>query len=154
MKKNIVAVICMLAMVVSLSACASNNSGLVVATGPCIEEVAEIEMAKVIKVTEHIMFNWDSDVIRADQQPILDDIAGYLIDYPDTLLVIEGYASTEGAEDYNQDLSTRRAESVRGALHERGVAPASIKSVVGKGETTIFGEALKENRKVLVITVD
>lgn len=151
--KKILMAVCMLAMVVSLSACAS-NTGLVVATGPCIEEVEEIEMAKVIKVTEHIMFNWDSDVIRTDQKPILDDIAGYLIDYPDTLLVIEGYASTEGAEDYNMDLSTRRAESVRGALHEHGVAPSKIQGVTGLGETVEFGELLELNRRVLVITVN
>ena len=152
MKKNIVAIICMLAMVVSLSACASNNSGLVVASAPCIE--AAPEEAKVIRVTENIMFDWDSDAIRADQEPVLNDIAGYLVDYPDTFLVIEGYASEEGAEDYNLDLSTRRAESVRGALHERGANPAKMRSVTGKGETTIFGELLKQNRKVLVITVE
>jgi len=152
--KKMLPLLLVVAMMFTFSACGMNpsTSGLVVTTATCIEE-APAE-AKVIKITEHVMFNWDSDVIREDQKPVLDDIAGYLVDYPDTLLVIEGYASEEGAEDYNLDLSTRRAESVRGALHERGVSPASIKSVVGKGETTIFGDLLKENRKVLVITVD
>jgi outer membrane protein OmpA-like peptidoglycan-associated protein len=127
---------------------------MVVMTAPCEEPAPAPPEPKVIKVTENVMFDWDSDVIRDDQKPVLDDIAGYLVDYPDTLLVIEGYASEEGATDYNLDLSNRRAESVRAGLHERGVAPASIKSVVGNGETTTFGDILKDNRRVLVITVD
>jgi outer membrane protein OmpA-like peptidoglycan-associated protein len=151
MKKVMSLVLCLVAAMFFVS-CASNS--MVVMTAPCEEPAPAPPEPKVIKVTENVMFDWDSDVIRDDQKPVLDDIAGYLVDYPDTLLVIEGYASEEGATDYNLDLSNRRAESVRAGLHERGVAPASIKSVVGNGETTTFGDILKDNRRVLVITVD
>lgn len=148
-----------LVLIVAIAAimfgCGMNPStnGMVIASAPC-PPAPTPEVAKVIKISEHVMFDWDSDVIREDQKPILDKVAGFLVKYPDTILVIEGYASEEGATDYNLALSTRRAESVRAGLQARGVAPANIKSVVGDGETTIFGDALKENRRVLVLSVD
>jgi outer membrane protein OmpA-like peptidoglycan-associated protein len=153
--KNVIAVLCMLALVVSLSACASyDTKGMVVMTAPCTVEVVVIEQAKVVRITDSVMFDWDSDKIRDDQKPVLDDIASMMEEYPDTLIVLKGFASEEGAKDYNLDLSNRRGEAVQGALHERGVAPSKIQGVTGLGETVEFGELLELNRRVLVITVN
>ncbi|MDX1285491.1 MAG: OmpA family protein [Draconibacterium sp.] len=107
-----------------------------------------------VRLDQAIMFDHDSYDIRGDQEPILDKIAAFMAKYPDTAIVIEGYASEEGATDYNLVLSDKRAESVNGALVDKGVDPTKITSVEGKGETTMFGELLKENRRVIVLSVD
>lgn len=62
--------------------------------------------------------------------------------------ILTGYASEEGTEEYNADLALRRAESLKAALVEYGVAPEQL-TVVGAGETTQFGESLELNRVVV-----
>lgn len=151
--KNLVAVLLSLALIVSFTACASySTDGYVVTSASCEEPLPEV--AKVIKIKENVMFDWDSYAIRADQTDILDAVAAYMAEYPETTLALKGHASEEGATDYNLDLSANRAEAVRGALYERGVEPARIVEVMGVGETTLFGELLELNRRVLVLSVD
>ena len=116
-------------------------------------EVKKPEVRQAIKLSEIVIFDYDSSVIRKDQGPVIKDIAKYTEDYPETLLVIKGYASEEGPESYNLKLSERRANSVKDALMEEGVEPTKIKSVTGEGETTMFGELLDTNRRVIVVTV-
>lgn len=62
---------------------------------------------------------------------------------------ITGYASLEGDEIYNQELSLHRAESVRDALVSRGVDPDRL-TVVGGGPTNKFGSSYELNRTVVV----
>lgn len=49
-------------------------------------------------------------------------------------IMIEGHASSEGAEDYNQKLSEKRAKKVRDWLIEQGVSPDKISGFIGYGE--------------------
>ena len=77
-----------------------------------------------------------------------------MAEYPDTALILDGYASEEGASDYNLDLSQDRADSVKAALIEKGVDADRIVNAVGQGEATVFGDLLKLNRRVMVLSVD
>jgi len=63
----------------------------------------------------------------------LDKLVAFLNSYPERTAIIEGYTDSVGSEAYNQDLSERRAESVRSYLASRGIAPARLSSS-GKGE--------------------
>jgi outer membrane protein OmpA-like peptidoglycan-associated protein len=109
---------------------------------------------EVVQLNQNIMFDFDSDVIRSDQESNLDDISKFVSENPDTLIVIKGFASVEGPEAYNTLLSARRATAVEWALMDRGIDTSTIKSVSGEGETDVFGELLKENRRVVVISLD
>ena len=62
---------------------------------------------------------------------------------------ITGYASLEGAEAYNQELSLNRAKTVYNALVERGVEPERL-TVVGGGATDMFGKIYELNRTVII----
>ena len=153
MKKSLLFVF-MLIMMFALSACGQKQQ-LVVATGTCIKEVPVIaEKSKFVRITKHIMFDWDSSAIRADQNTKLDEIAAVMEKHADITLEIQGFASTEGDEAYNLDLSDRRANAVVGSLVDRGVAAERIAKVIAKGETSKFGDILDNNRKVMVITVN
>ena len=78
------------------------------------------------------------DTGRANLRPAADDAIGKLADflqrYPERTVLIEGHTDSVGSDLYNQQLSEDRANAVRTALLERGVAPERV-SARGYGET-------------------
>jgi outer membrane protein OmpA-like peptidoglycan-associated protein len=56
----------------------------------------------------------------------LDRLASFLNEHPDRHVQIEGFTDSVGSDAYNQDLSERRAESVKAALVTRGIDPARV----------------------------
>lgn len=80
-----------------------------------------------------IGFDFDSATIRPDSQSVLDTLHQGLSGVSAASMSIIGHSSAEGAEDYNRDLSQRRAASVVEALVARGIE-ADRMSAVGKGE--------------------
>ncbi len=83
----------------------------------------------------NINFRYDSaEISGADPLPILDDIAAFMKKNADVQLRIEGHTDARGSDDYNLDLSRRRAETIRSLLAARGVAAERMQAV-GKGES-------------------
>jgi outer membrane protein OmpA-like peptidoglycan-associated protein len=80
-----------------------------------------------------IGFDFDSDAIRPDSETVLDDLYAGLVGEGAAQIQIIGHSSSEGAEDYNRDLSQRRAASVVDALVARGM-DAGRMAALGKGE--------------------
>jgi outer membrane protein OmpA-like peptidoglycan-associated protein len=85
----------------------------------------------------------------------LDKLVDFLNEYPDRTVLIEGHTDNVGSQGYNQDLSERRAESVRGYLSAHGIASART-SATGKGMSDpIAGNdsatGRQQNRRVEVI---
>jgi hypothetical protein len=56
----------------------------------------------------------------------LDEIGRWHADHPDSLLMIEGYASPAGSWNKNLRISQQRTDSVREALVEAGADPARM----------------------------
>jgi outer membrane protein OmpA-like peptidoglycan-associated protein len=92
----------------------------------------ETERGLVITLGD-LLFETDRAELRAGTANNLDKLAAFLNSYPDRNVVIEGYTDNVGSDDYNFDLSQRRAESVRGYLMIQGIAPTRM-SASGKGE--------------------
>ncbi len=84
-------------------------------------------------IVHGIRFGFDSAVITPDSAPVLDALFTGLKDAPATEIVIVGHTSSEGGEDYNRDLSRRRALAVIAALVARGIDKARL-SAQGAGE--------------------
>jgi outer membrane protein OmpA-like peptidoglycan-associated protein len=85
----------------------------------------------------------------------LDRLADFLKEYSDRTVVIEGYTDSTGTQAYNQQLSERRAESVRGYLSSHGVDYARL-SASGRGMSDpVSGNdsatGRQQNRRVEVI---
>lgn len=80
-----------------------------------------------------IGFDFDSDAIRPDSETVLDDLYAGLAGEGAAEIQIIGHSSSEGAEDYNRDLSQRRAASVVDALVARGMDAGQM-AALGKGE--------------------
>ena len=63
----------------------------------------------------------------------LDRLVTFLSQYPSRNIEIEGHTDSVGSDDYNQDLSQRRADSVRSYLMQQGINSQRI-AASGKGE--------------------
>lgn len=106
------------------------------------EELAQdLEGAKIERIGEGIKITFDSGILfdfdSAELTPVsrqnIQDMAGTLVKYDDTKILIEGHTDNKGTEEYNQELSEERAASVSDLLKSRGVAGSRI-SEVGYGE--------------------
>jgi outer membrane protein OmpA-like peptidoglycan-associated protein len=101
----------------------------------------DLEGAKIERIGEGIKITFQSgllfDVDKADLRPEarqnLEKLAGILNKYEDTNILIEGHTDSTGPEDYNIDLSRRRAQSVSHHLATLNVATSRF-SVIGYGE--------------------
>ena len=68
-----------------------------------------------------INFDSDSDVLRDESKPTLDQIAAMLKSAADLKLTIEGHTDSTATPEHNQDLSTRRANAVKQYLVTKGI---------------------------------
>lgn len=61
-----------------------------------------------------IQFDFDSDTIKTESYPLLREFGeAFQKDLPDAAFVVEGHADSTGTDEYNDDLSRRRAEAVK-----------------------------------------
>ena len=67
-------------------------------------------------VTDPVLFDYDSAIIRAEDNIGLDKLGDYLRGNPDAYVVAGGYTDSTGDEEYNLALSERRANSVKDYL--------------------------------------
>ena len=57
-----------------------------------------------------------------------------MTEYPQRTAAIEGFTDSMGSEEYNQDLSERRADAVKGYLVRQGVETTRLSSVGSRRE--------------------
>lgn len=103
-------------------------------------------------IVHGIGFGYDSADIRADSAPVLDALYAGLKEAPEAQVTIVGHTSSEGSEDYNRDLSQRRAAAVVAALAGRGIDAGRL-SAEGAGESRPIADNATEagrslNRRV------
>lgn len=80
-----------------------------------------------------INFDVDKVDIRPDAEPSLNQILDALTERPDLSATIEGHTDSDGSDDYNLDLSQRRADAVVAWLVDNGAGAGQL-TAVGKGE--------------------
>lgn len=74
-----------------------------------------------------ILFDYDSDVVKPESEPALEEIKKLLDGTPSLELLVVGHTDNQGSLEYNLDLSRRRARSVVKALVARyGIAAARL----------------------------
>ena len=76
-----------------------------------------------------IYFDYDKYDIRASEQGALDADARFLQQHPNIRFTIEGHCDERGSTEYNLALGANRADSVKNALIQAGVAGNRIKTI-------------------------
>jgi outer membrane protein OmpA-like peptidoglycan-associated protein len=107
-----------------------------------------------LTLSEDVLFKTDSAVLRPGAIEKLRPLARYLRGNPGVRVAIDGYTDSRGSDAHNQDLSERRAASVRQAFDDMDVVRARF-SVVGHGEadpvaTNATTAGMRLNRRVEV----
>ena len=101
---------------------------------PGVEVTRPSENQIDVRLTSDILFDVDSAGLRPDSRSTLNNLAANFRQYPDEVIDVEGHTDSTGTTAHNQDLSERRAGSVRNYLVDQGV-PGSRVSARGYGET-------------------
>jgi peptidoglycan-associated lipoprotein len=76
-----------------------------------------------------IYFDYDSADIRADQQMSLQTAIGFLREHSGISFTIEGHCDERGSTEYNLALGDSRANAVKTALTQAGIAASRIHSI-------------------------
>jgi len=106
-----------------------------------------------------VLFDTGSYTLKPGAREKLAKISGIVLAHPGLNLQIEGHTDSVGTDEFNQQLSERRADSVRDFLAEQGV-PASSITAKGFGKTQPVAsndtaEGRQRNRRVeLVVNGD
>src|SRR6266849_3614247 len=106
-----------------------------------------------------VLFDTGSYTLRPGAREKLAKISGIVLAHPGLSLQIEGHTDSVGGDEFNQQLSERRAGSVREFLAEQGVSASSI-TARGFGKTqpvasSETAEGRQRNRRVeLVVNGD
>lgn len=112
--------------------------GLVQQAPQPVEPVAEEPPPMVPEEAMYLVFfNWDSSDLSSGAKSVLDAVATEIAKNPPSKVHVHGHADTSGAADYNKKLAFKRANAVRDALIERGVA-AEIISADSRGEEELL----------------
>ena len=104
-----------------------------------IEVVLKTGQAKVtseaIVILDKVYFETAKDVIKTESYGLLDQVASILEAHTEIKKVeVSGHTDSQGNDDYNMDLSDRRAKSVRTYLMNKGIDGARL-DAKGYGET-------------------
>jgi outer membrane protein OmpA-like peptidoglycan-associated protein len=131
--------------------CADSGTNRPSAPGGTAFERALTEKGAVDIYSIHFTFN--SDAIREESEPTLQDIADVLRRHPDWKVLINGHTDGIGMLEYNVELSKRRADAVKTSLVSRHAIDARRLTTWGLGEAypkdtndTLEGRA--HNRRV------
>jgi len=106
-----------------------------------------------------VLFDTGSATLKPGAREKLAKISGIVLAHPGLTLQIEGHTDSVGTDEFNQELSGRRADGVRDYLAEEGV-PVSGMTARGFGKTQPVAtndtpEGRQRNRRVeLVVNGD
>jgi outer membrane protein OmpA-like peptidoglycan-associated protein len=136
------------------------------------KQAAEIEQdiqgARVERVGEGIKITFDSGLLFEIDKAALNDrsrtelaeLAVILNKYPDTHILLEGHTDSQGTEEYNLELSSKRSQSVANHLSEQQVMVTRF-TIMGYGESqpiatneTVDGRTLNRRVEVAIYAND
>ncbi|MGB1580860.1 MAG: OmpA family protein [Nevskiales bacterium] len=124
--------------------CPNTQKGLKVdRVGCAVKQVFELE---------GVNFEFDKATLMVNAKSILDQAAATLEGQPSLKVEIAGHTDSQGADSYNQDLSQRRANTVKDYLVNKGANGDNL-TAVGYGEAEPVSsndtpEGREENRRV------
>jgi outer membrane protein OmpA-like peptidoglycan-associated protein len=110
----------------------------------------------VITLSGSVLFASNKSELLPSAQKKLGDVADALNKQdPQSKMIVEGHADSQGAAEYNQELSQRRAEAVRTYLVSRGISAERV-SAQGFGLTrpiadNASAEGRANNRRVEIV---
>ncbi|MHA7836749.1 MAG: OmpA family protein [bacterium] len=109
----------------------------------------------LIVTMSDVLFALDEAELQPAARDALEQVAGLLQEYPDRKVIVEGHTDSLGSEQYNRELSRRRAAAVARVLERNGVSSNRLE-VRGLGESRPIAPndskaGRLENRRVEIV---
>ncbi|NVP57233.1 DUF2092 domain-containing protein [Rhizobium sp. DBTS2] len=146
---------------VVFSAIASNASWAQGVSDPAMQYSKEA-MQQALQTREQydvhgLRFDTGKATLQPGAEPLLDDIATALKNFPDWSLRIVGHTDASGSAEINESLSLERADTIKAALAERGIEPDRLMSGGAGQDRPIASNDTEEgralNRRVELVRV-
>jgi len=103
------------------------------ATGETARVQAELDALKatptprgLVMTLGDVLFDTGRAELKSGAGRKMDQLGQFLVEHSDRRVQIDGFTDSIGTDSYNEDLSQRRADSVKTALINRGVQPSRI----------------------------
>lgn len=114
-------------------------------------EVVEIDVNETCTPVYTIGFRQGKAIIDMTQEANIEMAANFLKENNNVIVSIKGYASPEGNAEFNQELSTRRANAVKEILVSQYGIDASRIITQGEGVGNIFSEPAWNRISILTV---
>ena len=126
------------------------------------EQVAELEARQtergLVLTLSEVLFDVGRANLKEGALRTVGQLATFLQEYPERVVLVEGHTDTSGSLQLNLDLSNRRAEAVKSALMQRGISGNRVRTVGLGPEFPIAGNntaaGRQQNRRVEIIISD
>ncbi|MAO66572.1 MAG: flagellar motor protein MotB [Balneola sp.] len=117
-------------------------------------EARQSDRGMVLTLSD-VLFDFDSATLNSGANKVVNEVSAFLKEFNDRTVQIEGFTDSIGSAAYNKDLSQRRADALKRALIETGIASNRI-TTIGYGEefpvATNMNEAgRQQNRRVEIV---
>lgn len=93
------------------------------------EDLAALRDPKNPLYKRSVFFDYDSNLIKTEQQPVVETHGKFLAKKPGVKVTVQGNTDERGSREYNLALGQRRAEAVKQALNAMGVAGDQVETV-------------------------
>ena len=101
------------------------------------QELAEMQAKQtdrgMVMTLGDVLFDTGKDTLKPGAELNMDRLSKYLQESSGTKIIVEGHTDNRGSDEYNEDLSNRRAQAVAKALQSRGISADRIEAV-GRGK--------------------
>ena len=117
--------------------------------------VREEARGMIITLSGTVLFRSGEARLMPGAESKLDQVVAALVSIPDRNIVVEGYTDSQGSDQYNQELSQRRADAVRNYFIHKGY-PSGRVQANGMGEehpiaSNATSEGRANNRRVEIV---
>ena len=118
-----------------------------------VKEKQQVETAAQAKkpLESIISFKQGRSIVEDSQLPNVERIATYLREYPNSRVVIKGFASPEGSVEANERIAKARAEAVKAILVKQYKIDAERIVAEGNGVGNVFSKP--EWNRVSIVTI-
>jgi outer membrane protein OmpA-like peptidoglycan-associated protein len=87
----------------------------------------------LVLTLQDVLFDTGRAELKPGARRTLDQIAQFLNEHPDRRVQVEGFTDSQGANDFNMELSQSRADAVASAIIQRGIDAQRVRAL-GYGE--------------------
>jgi outer membrane protein OmpA-like peptidoglycan-associated protein len=117
-------------------------------------EAQQTERGLVLTLGD-VLFDTAGSDLKEGAEVSMDRLAAFLKDNPERRLLVEGHTDARGSEEFNRELSGRRADAVTEALVQRGIPSERLRSAgLGEGFPVASNDTsagMQQNRRVEIV---